>query len=61
MLDYIVDRLDVNQHGGLRGLSTTRALVDMVHTWLLTAEERKASHVVLWTTVKLSFTWITQC
>ena len=47
MLDYIVDRLDVNQYGGLRGLSTTHALVDMVHTWLLTAEERKASHMVL--------------
>ena len=48
MLDYIVVRLDVNQYGGLRGLFTTHALVDMVHTWLLTAEERKASHVVLW-------------
>ena len=47
MLDYIVDRLDMNQYGGLRGLSTTHALVDMVHTWLLTAEERKDSHVVL--------------
>ena len=47
MLDYIVDRLDVNQYSGLRGLSTTHALVDMIHTWLLTAEERKASHVVL--------------
>ena len=47
MLDYIVDRLDVNQYGGLMGLSTTHALVGMVHTWLLTAEERKASHVVL--------------
>ena len=47
MLDYIVDRLDVNQYGGLRGLSTTHALIDMVHTWLLTAEERRASHVVL--------------
>ena len=32
MLDYIVDRLDVDQYGGLRGLSTTHALVDMVHT-----------------------------
>ena len=47
MLDYVVNNLDVNQYGGLRGLSTTHALVDMVHTWLLTAEERKASHVVL--------------
>ena len=47
MLDSIVDRLDVNQYGGLRGLSTTHALVDMVHTWLLAPEERKASHVVL--------------
>ena len=47
MLDSIIDRLDVNQYGGLRGLSTTHALVDMVHTWLLAAEERKASHVVL--------------
>ena len=56
---YIVDRLDVNQYGGLRVLYTTHALVDMVHTWLLTAEERKASHVVFWTTVKLSITWIT--
>ena len=37
----------MNQYGGLRGLSTTHALVDMVHTWLLTAEERKAPHVVL--------------
>ena len=47
MLDSIVDRLDVNQYGGLRGLSTIRALVDMVNTWLLAAEERKASTVVL--------------
>ena len=47
MLDYIVDKLDVHQYGGLRGLSTTHALVDMVHTWILTAEESKASHVVL--------------
>ena len=47
MLDYTMDRLDVNQYGGLRGLSTTHALVDMVHTWLLTAEERKATHVLL--------------
>ena len=45
MLDYIVDRLNVHQYGGLRGLSTTHALVDMVHTWLLTTEEKKASHV----------------
>ena len=37
----------MNQYGGLRSLSTTRALVDMVHTWLLTAEEKKASYVVL--------------
>ena len=44
MLDYIVDRLDVNQYGGL---STTHALVDMVHTWLLATEESKASHLVL--------------
>ena len=47
MLDDIVDRLYVNEYGGLRILSTTHALVDMVHTWLLTAGERKASHVVL--------------
>ena len=47
MLDYIVDRLDVNQYGELRCLSTTHALVDMVHAWLLTVDERKASHVVL--------------
>ena len=47
MLNNIVDRLDMNQYGGLRGLSTTHALVDMIHTRLLTAEERKASHVVL--------------
>ena len=47
MLDYIVDGLDVNQYGGLRSLSTTHALVEMVHTRLLTAEERQASHVVL--------------
>ena len=47
MLDSIIDRLDVNQYGGLRGLSSTHALVDMVHTYLLAAEERKASHVVL--------------
>ena len=61
MLDYIVDRLDVNHYDGLGGQSTTHALVDMVHTWLLTAEESKASYVVLWTSVKLLITWITQC
>ena len=43
----IVDSLDVNQYGGLKGLSTTHALVDMVHTWFLTAEEKKASREVL--------------
>ena len=47
MLDSIVDRLDVNQYGRLRRLSTTHALVDMVQILLLAAEERKASHVVL--------------
>ena len=47
MLDSIVDKKFVNQYGGLRGLSTTHALVDMAHTWLLAAEERKASQVVL--------------
>ena len=46
MLDYIVDRLDVDQYGRLRGISTTHTLVDMAHTLLLTAEERKASHVI---------------
>ena len=45
MLDSIADRLDVNQYGGLRGLPTTHALVNMVHTWLLAVEERKASYV----------------
>ena len=47
MLGSIIDMLDVNQYGGLRGLSTTHSLVDMVHTWLLAAEEKNASHVVL--------------
>ena len=47
MLDLIFNKLDSNQYGGLKGSSTTHALVDMVHTWLLAAEERKASHVVL--------------
>ena len=42
----IVDSLDVNQYGGLKGLSTTHALVDMVHTWFLTAKEKKASREV---------------
>eukprot|EP00800_Vazella_pourtalesii_P009617 TRINITY_DN2419_c2_g1_i1.p1 TRINITY_DN2419_c2_g1~~TRINITY_DN2419_c2_g1_i1.p1 ORF type:complete len:141 (+),score=0.73 TRINITY_DN2419_c2_g1_i1:86-508(+) len=41
MLDYIVDGLVVNRYGGLRGLSTTHALIDIVHTWLLAAEEGK--------------------
>ena len=47
MLYLIFNKLDSNQYGGLKGSSTTHALVDMVHTWLLAAEERKASHVVL--------------
>ena len=47
MLDLMFDKLDSSQYGGLKGLSTTHALVDMVHTWLLAAEERKVSHVVL--------------
>ena len=29
MLDYIIDKLDMNQYGGLRGLSTTHVLVHM--------------------------------
>ena len=37
MLGSIADRLDMNQYGRLRGLSTTYALVDMVHTWILAA------------------------
>ena len=47
MLDLIFNKLDLNQYGGLKGSSTTHALIDMVHTWLLAAEEWKASHVVL--------------
>ena len=47
MVDLMFDKLDSSQYGGLKGLSTTHALVDMVHTWLLAAEERKVSHVVL--------------
>ena len=31
----------------MRGLSTTHALVDMGHNWLVAADERMASHVVL--------------
>ena len=47
MLDLIFNKLDSNQYGGLNGSSTTHALIDMVHTWLIAAEETKASHVVL--------------
>ena len=47
ILDIIVDKLDVRQYGGMKGLSTTHALVDMVHNWLVAADERMASHVVL--------------
>ena len=47
MLDLMFDKMDSSQYGGLKGLSTTHALVDMVHNWLLAAEERKVSHVVL--------------
>ena len=39
MLDSIIDRLDVNQYGGLRGLSTIHALIYVVHTRLLAAED----------------------
>ena len=31
----------------MKGLSTTHALVDMVHNWLVAADERMASHIVL--------------
>ena len=54
MLDLMFDKLDSSQYGGLKGLSTTHALVDMVHTWLLAAEERKVSHGSCWITVKHS-------
>ena len=47
ILDIIVDKLHVRQYGGMRGLSTTHALIDMVHNWLVAADERMASHVVL--------------
>ena len=46
ILDIIVDKLDVRQYGGMKGLSTTHALVDMVHNWLVAADKRMASHVV---------------
>lgn len=41
MLDSTVDRLDANQYGGFRGISTTHARVDMVHTWFLAARKEK--------------------
>ena len=47
IFNYIQIRLDLNQYSALRSISTTHAMINMVHTWLLTAEERKASHVVL--------------
>ena len=31
----------MNQYGRLRGLSTTHALVDMVHTWVLACREKE--------------------
>ena len=33
ILESIEDKIDPNQFGGIRGLSTTHALVDMVHRW----------------------------
>ncbi len=33
ILDSIKDKLDVSQYGGLKGLSTTHALVDMLQHW----------------------------
>ena len=45
--DIIVDKLDVRQYGCMKGLSTTHALVDIVHNWLVATEKRMASHVVL--------------
>ena len=52
MLDYIIDRLYGNKYGGLEVnlLSMHHTLSmhrDMVHTRLLAAKERKASHMVL--------------
>ena len=42
--NYIID---ISIFFGLKDLSTTHDLVDMVHTWLLSAEHRGTSHVVL--------------
>ena len=33
ILDRLQDKLDVRQYGALKGRSTTRALVDMMHHW----------------------------
>lgn len=33
ILDAIANKLDINQYGGLKGLSTTHALIDMMNFW----------------------------
>ena len=59
--DYIINRLDVNQYGELRGLFTTHVLVGMANTWMIMAKEMEAPHVVLLDYRKASDSWITQC
>ena len=44
MIDSITDWLDMNRYGGLKGISTTHVLVDMV---VPRAKGSKAYHVVL--------------
>jgi hypothetical protein len=45
--EIVAPLIDSNQYGGLKGVSTTHALVDMVHNWLRAAEQHETVRVLL--------------
>jgi len=46
MLELIDDKFDTKQFGGLKGRSTTHALIDILHSWHTAVDEEKSARVV---------------
>ena len=46
ILNYVVSNLDRRQYGGIKGRSTTHALVDMLHHWHQALDDNKNVRVL---------------
>jgi hypothetical protein len=46
ILNFVVSHLDKRQYGGIKGRSTTHALVDILHHWYQALDENKVVRVL---------------